>query len=46
MLDAAAAFVDHPEFFDNPAADYIHYNTDGARWIADHLASAIKRANR
>jgi lysophospholipase L1-like esterase len=46
MLNAAVAFVDHPEFFDNPAADYIHYNTDGARWIADHLASAIKRANR
>ncbi len=43
MLDAAAAFVDHPEFFDNPAADYIHYNATGAAWIAEHLATAISR---
>lgn len=43
MVDAAAAFVDHPEYFDDPTRDYIHYNAAGARWIAEHLAQAIGR---
>lgn len=46
MVDAAAAFVDHPEFYDDPTADYIHYNAAGASWIADHLAEAIHRLHR
>jgi lysophospholipase L1-like esterase len=41
LLDAAAAFVDHPEYYDNPGEDYIHYNRLGADWIASHLADMI-----
>jgi lysophospholipase L1-like esterase len=44
MVDAAAAFVDRPEFYDDPGRDYIHYNAAGARWIAEHLAEAIIRS--
>jgi lysophospholipase L1-like esterase len=41
LLDAAAAFADRPEFFDNPEIDYIHYNAQGAKWIATRLAELI-----
>jgi lysophospholipase L1-like esterase len=41
LLDAAAAFTKHPEFFDDPNVDYIHYNKLGADWIALHLTEII-----
>lgn len=40
-VDAAAMFVEHPEFWDDPNKDFIHYNANGAEFIANELAKAI-----
>ncbi|TFH65515.1 MAG: SGNH/GDSL hydrolase family protein [Candidatus Zixiibacteriota bacterium] len=41
LVDAAALFLDHPEYYDNPKADFIHYNDKGAERIAAALAETI-----
>ncbi|MCK4857769.1 MAG: hypothetical protein KAT58_07370 [candidate division Zixibacteria bacterium] len=41
LVDAAACFTDHPEFYDDTRTDYIHYNKRGAEWIAAQLAELI-----
>jgi lysophospholipase L1-like esterase len=43
LVDAAALFREHPEFYDNPRADFIHYNAKGAALIAANLAAEIRR---
>jgi lysophospholipase L1-like esterase len=42
LVDAAALFLDHPEYYDNPKADFIHYNAKGAERIATALAETIE----
>ncbi len=42
LVDAAALFTGHPEYFDDPKADFIHYNAKGAERIAAALADAIE----
>lgn len=41
VVDAAAMFVEHPEFWDDPKADFIHYNAKGAAFIAEQVAKII-----
>lgn len=41
LVDAAMLFLDHPEYYDNPKADFIHYNAKGAERIASALAETI-----
>lgn len=41
LIDAAKAFVEHREFFDDPQADFIHYNAAGARSLATLVAAAV-----
>ncbi|MGB5107731.1 MAG: GDSL-type esterase/lipase family protein [Candidatus Zixiibacteriota bacterium] len=41
VVDAAAMFAQHPEFWDDPKADFIHYNSRGAEFIADQVAKII-----
>ncbi len=41
VVDAAAMFVEHPEFWDDPKKDFIHYNARGAEFIAGELAKVI-----
>ncbi len=43
LVDAALLFRDHPEFYDNPKADFIHYNARGAALIAGQLAVAARQ---
>lgn len=42
FVDAARLFENHPEFFDNPGEDFIHYNAKGADLIAQELARIIQ----
>jgi lysophospholipase L1-like esterase len=42
LVDAAALFLDHPEYYDNPNVDFIHYNAKGADRIATALAQTIE----
>lgn len=42
LVDAVALFLDHPEYYDNPKADFIHYNAKGAERIAKALAETIE----
>ncbi len=42
LLDAARMFEDHPEYFDNPREEFIHYNAEGAAAIAEKLAEIIR----
>ena len=42
VIDAAAAFVEHPEFWDDPQKDFIHYNAKGAAFIAAEIAKIIR----
>jgi lysophospholipase L1-like esterase len=41
LVDAATLFLDHPEYYDNPKDDFIHYNAKGAERIAAALAETI-----
>jgi lysophospholipase L1-like esterase len=41
LVDAATLFLDHPEYYDNPKTDFIHYNARGAGQIASALAETI-----
>ena len=43
VVDAAAMFVEHPEFWDDPKKDFIHYNAKGAEFIAKELARVISQ---
>ncbi len=43
VVNAAALFVDHPEFWDNPKSDFIHYNAKGAAFIANEIAGIISK---
>ncbi len=43
VVDAAAMFGEHPEFWDDPKKDFIHYNAKGAEFIANELARAISQ---
>jgi len=42
LVDAATLFLDHPEYYDNPKADFIHYNAKGAERIASALTETIE----
>ncbi len=41
LVDAALAFTGRSEFFDDPRADFIHYNAAGARALATLVAATI-----
>ena len=43
VVDAASMFVEHPEFWDDPKKDFIHYNAKGARFIAEQVATIINQ---
>lgn len=43
LVDAAAGFRGHPEFFDDHRKDYIHCNSDGHRYVAEMLKPVITR---
>lgn len=43
LVDAAAIFQSHPEFYDSPKTDFIHYNSKGAVEIATRLAELVGR---
>jgi lysophospholipase L1-like esterase len=43
LVDAAAVFANQAEYYDNPRADFIHYNARGAERVATELAEAIRR---
>ena len=43
LVDAAAVFRDHPEYYDDPRKDLIHYNAFGAAKIAAMIAGQISR---
>jgi lysophospholipase L1-like esterase len=43
LVDAARIFEDHPEFYDNPKDDFIHYNKQGAAMIATRLADVVSQ---
>jgi lysophospholipase L1-like esterase len=42
LVDAARLFKGHPEFWDNPKEEFIHYNAAGAAMIARELARVIR----
>ncbi|MCX6831796.1 MAG: SGNH/GDSL hydrolase family protein [candidate division Zixibacteria bacterium] len=46
LVDAATLFLDHPQYYDNPKADFIHYNAKGAERIATALAETIESWRR
>lgn len=41
LLDAEKLFRSRPEFYDDPRADFIHYNGSGARFLAERLARLL-----
>jgi lysophospholipase L1-like esterase len=43
VVDAASLFMNHPEFWDDPKKDFIHYNAKGAAFLAEELARVISK---
>ncbi|HOP07694.1 MAG TPA: SGNH/GDSL hydrolase family protein [candidate division Zixibacteria bacterium] len=41
MIDITAGFDEHPEFYDNPAEDFIHFNAAGHDYIGRRLAQFV-----
>lgn len=41
LVDAARLFAEHPEYFDDPKGDFIHYNARGAAAISAELEQLI-----
>ncbi len=41
LVDAARLFAEHPEYFDDPKGDFIHYNERGAAAISAELERLI-----